>query len=411
MLIFTLFQKDLATALGICNQISPKKADIELFTYCKIEIDPENKSLKLSALNSTVAYSTRVVANTDPSLTEKTAFLVNTDKFAGAVALLGGDQLELSININKKTMVVQGEKSKHTLRLNTEYTNDFLIPSEKPDNLEVVAKMPTNEFFNAIRSALVSVGDRNSYDPVFRNICISIFESQSKVQVVSTDRYRITKTVLAGQFSATSPAFLERSKETGRVNYLIDPKSLQLLVAATNANSSMIGADKSEDMSLKFESDFLWVQFGPESGTRNQLTLRYSDGSYPDYEKIIPQSFACNFELNTSETVSAIKQVYLSAKANTDNKSVMVTIKPAQSQLVMSAETTGGEASESILTIYNYAGQDEEWKQSFNADYLLGYLGGLDTEQVLWESNPGKPSVLSPFGQKERQLYLISGLK
>jgi DNA polymerase-3 subunit beta len=407
MTIFTLFQKDLATALGICNQISPKRSDIDLFTYTKVELDPSNQSLKLSSLNSSLSYFTRVVANCDSS-NDKIEFLVKTEMFANAVTLLNEEQLEISVDLGKKTMIVQGEKSKHTLRLNTEYVNDFIIQKESSENLEIIAKVPAPEFFSSVKSAMVSVGDKNSFDPMFKNICLSLFETEKKMQVVSTDKYRIVKTVVPVEYSSVSDNFKERLKETNRVNYLIDPKSLQLLIIASASETA-----KNPELNLKFESDFLWVQFGGGEGSeaRNQMILRYGEGNYPDYEKIIPQSFACNFELNTAELLAGIKQAYLAAKFNVDNKSVTITVKPGQSQMVLSAETANGEASESVLTIYNYAGQEEDWKQSFNADFLIGYLNNVDSEQVLWESNPGKPSVLSPFGQKARQLYLVSGLK
>jgi len=53
----------------------------------------------------------------------------------------------------------------------------------------------------------------------------------------------------------------------------------------------------------------------------------------------------------------------------------------------------------------------EDWSQSFNADFLLEYLSSVETENVLWESNPGKPAVLSPEGKKETEFYLVSGLR
>jgi hypothetical protein len=59
----------------------------------------------------------------------------------------------------------------------------------------------------------------------------------------------------------------------------------------------------------------------------------------------------------------------------------------------------------------NYEGVSEDWTQSFNSDYLIDYIGTIQTDIVLWEANPGKPSVLSPEGQRATKFCLISGLR
>ena len=109
--------------------------------------------------------------------------------------------------------------------------------------------------------------------------------------------------------------------------------------------------------------------------------------------------------------MAGLRQVYLSARSNLANKTVNVEILPKENKIVLSAETEDGNKSESTLTLKNYEGIDDSWKQSFNADYLMDYLNVLQTEEMVWEANPGKPSVLSPIGEKEKQLYLVSGLK
>jgi DNA polymerase III sliding clamp (beta) subunit (PCNA family) len=114
---------------------------------------------------------------------------------------------------------------------------------------------------------------------------------------------------------------------------------------------------------------------------------------------------------NTSELLSAFKQVYFFAKSNTINKSVELKVVPKDKKIVLTSHTDDGFASESEVALGSYKGAEEEWTQSFNSDYLMDYISSVNTENTLWESNPGKPSVLSPEGQKTTQFYMVSGLR
>jgi hypothetical protein len=75
------------------------------------------------------------------------------------------------------------------------------------------------------------------------------------------------------------------------------------------------------------------------------------------------------------------------------------------------SDSSNGESSESTITLTNYEGISDDWEQPFNSGYLTDYLNTTTTEEILWESNPSKPSILSPKGHKATQMYLVSGLK
>ena len=142
-----------------------------------------------------------------------------------------------------------------------------------------------------------------------------------------------------------------------------------------------------------------------------KLGIRQSSGTYAPYERIVPQSFACTFNLNAKDFLLGLKQVYFSARANTVNKTTQVIVQPNNKKMKLTSQTTDGYSSEAEIDILNYEGTMEDWSQSFNADFLIEYLSMIDTENVLWESNPGKPAVLSPDSKKEEEFYLVSGLR
>ena len=390
MAFISFNQKELYKILNICNQVSKDKNAVEVFTYTKVKIIGE--FVQFSAVNQDVFYQTKIKPVNVEEVDDKTSFLVKTDIFTGGVNLIKDEIIGLDIDIEKNILILQGSKSKHTLRINTDDVEDLVMPEQKEGETEAIVKIETAKLLNANKISNVAVGNaRTVYQPEFLNICYTLIPTEKKIILASTDRYRVSKTILTAEFSSVSTK-LENEKK----NFLIQPKNLGLLEVF----------DNEENLELSFGSNFLWIKVED-----SVIVMRYSEGDFPDYNKIIPQSFACSFSLNTKDLLEALKQVQFAAKISSNSQSMIIQLKPAEKKILLSAETDDGYASESELDIINYEGVEDNWKQSFNIEYLLSYINTIPTETFLWESNPGKPSVLSPKDAKDSTLYLVSGLK
>jgi len=391
MPFLSLSQKKLQKILNICNQISPKKSDVEIFTFLKIGIT-DNK-VSFDAVNQNLSFC----ASLEPANLEFSGdsleFLIKTEVLSGTVGLIKDENVGLDIDIARSTLVIQGSSSKHTLRINTKEVADMVLPETDQQKAEINLKVNSQQLVKSSQVAQVAVGNpKNVYNPEFLSICYSLFPEENKMSIVSTDRYRVVLKNLEIKIKKTI-----EGKNTGMHNYLINPKGLQLL------NSIL---EEEEDVILEFEKDLLWI-----ASTNKKIAIRYGEGEYPDYNKIIPQSFACSFLLNTKEALSALKQVYISARANINNKSVKMEVDPENQKIRFLSEAPDGYSSESNCGLNNYEGGTEAWSQYFNIDYLIDYLSTLQVENFLWEANPGRPSVLSPENQKPTELYLVSGLQ
>jgi DNA polymerase III subunit beta len=390
-LFYSFNQKDLATILGLCNQVSPKKSDVDIFTFTKLNFS-ENE-VNISAFNQSTFYSTKLAYSSLEKQTESYQCLIKTEILSSTVGLLNDDQVSIEIDTDKSTAVIQNSKSKHTLRINTDQLNNFVDPQKKTDTLKARVECKTSQVLEAIKAVIISVGQaKNTFDPTFLNICFTVDSPDNSFIIVATDRFRVTKTKVEAQINDVSDQLKEE-----KVNLLTLPKGLQLLFAF-NTNQ--------EELSFEFLEDLIWINLGSAS-----IALRYSDGVYPDYDKIIPQSFTCQFTLNTKELQEALKQVYYFARTNTNNKTVSLQVKPEDKKIHFTSHTEEGFASESSVQILTYEGALEDWNQSFNSEFLIDYVSTIQTENTLWESNPSKPSVISPENQKDKQLYLISGLR
>jgi DNA polymerase III subunit beta len=384
-------QKDLAKTLANCNMISPRKSEIDLFTYTKFEINKD--SATLTSINSVVYFRTGLqFGRTDIKGKDTVEFLVKTDLIANAVGLMGDDMITIEIDLEKHTLVVQGANSKHTLRIDTDGLKDFVIPTRSEEDIKARIKVSTESILEANRVAQTSVGNpKVVYQPEFLHICYTLDKAQNRLTVVSTDRHRMGLTHVQAVYLSYN------GEEDETINHLINPKNLSLIANSVVAET---------DIEMEFGKDFLTVFVGV-----NELTMRYGEGKFPDYEKIIPSSFSCSFRVDSKETLQALKQVYFSARTNVINKNVSITVSPQEKKLILISKTDDGNSSESTVSMENYEGVSEDWTQSFNSDYLIDYIGTVQTDIVLWEANPGKPSVLSPEGQRATKFCLISGLR
>ncbi len=391
MAFVSLNQKDLQRLLSICSQVSPRNIDVEVFAYTRVRLTKD--FVEFTCFNSTLFFRSRLHPTNLDLAEDEMVFLVKTELFASSVNLIHDEMIGLTVDLEKTSLLLQGSSSKHTLRINLDLLENFVTPERQSEKVQVKITVDSGKIVNANKIAQVAVGNpRTVYQPEFLNICYTIDAGQNKLAVVSTDRYRMAKVVLDAEITEVKEELKNNFK-----NYLLNPKNLSVL-------SSTIEEQKTVEFT--FESDSLWVDLG-----HHEIAMRYGDGVYPDYDKILPQSFACNFLIDTKETLEALKQVFYLARMNSSNKSMTVQVEPEKKQIIFSAMTGDGYASESSATLLEYDGNKESWSQLFNAEYLLDYINVTTAEKILWEANPSKPSVLSPENQKEKQLYLVSGLK
>jgi NACalpha-BTF3-like transcription factor len=158
MSIFISFnQSDLQRVLGVCNQISPKRSDVEIFTYTRIDIQAQEATF--STLNANAFYQAKLNSqNLDNA--QSYSLLVKTDVLTNTVNLIQDDVVSFDIQEGKNTLLIQGSKAKHTLRFNTELVDNFKIPEKKTETVQAQAVVPTSDFAHALKNAFISVGQK-----------------------------------------------------------------------------------------------------------------------------------------------------------------------------------------------------------------------------------------------------------
>ena len=389
MLTVTVKYSELQKFLAIASQISPKKNDLEIITYTKIDIYDD--LIKLESSNITFAAIGKIKLEGAPQA-EKHSFLIKTDLFFDCISSFTGDTVDLLVDIDSHQITIKVNLSKAKLRINTDLVKDWRELKAVDSALHKTGvKILGSDFNHLSKLALISVGQpKIVLQPEFLNICLSIDPTQNKFAIVSSDRFRLSLNINPLEYIS-----LENNKLSEPTNFIISTKVIALLSRVLPDSSTL---------EISLNTDDAWFKFD-----NIELYSQYIDGKYPDYEKIVPQSFSCSLQVDKDELLKAIKQVYFLSR-NQFNKDITFYVNPTEKKIVITSKSDVLGESENQISILESEGDQSEWQQSFNATYFLDYLSLINDKILTWDANPGKPSVLYAKDGKSKGLYLVCGL-
>ncbi len=124
------------------------------------------------------------------------------------------------------------------------------------------------------------------------------------------------------------------------------------------------------------------------------LTSRLIEGTFPNYEQVIPKKNDAQIKLNSKEALSAVKQMSLLAVDKTSSIKFLF----GRGTLRVSASAQGlGEGEVEMVTNYN----GENLEIAFNPSFLMDILKNVDDDQVYFElSNALTPALITPTKDK-----------
>jgi DNA polymerase-3 subunit beta len=133
------------------------------------------------------------------------------------------------------------------------------------------------------------------------------------------------------------------------------------------------------------------------------FTSRSLEGTYPNYQALVPASFSQRITLDRRAFVAALERV--AVLADRHNNVVKLTVDPAIDRVAIRADAQDvGSGSESLA-----AGiEGDEIQIAFNVRYLLDGLKTMASERVLLLGNaPTTPVVIRPDEEDAGFTYLV----
>ena len=363
----TVLQENLARGLGVVSKaVSPRST---LPVLANVLIASDEGRLRLSATNLELGITCWIPARID----EEGSTTVPARTFSDLVATLPGDQVLLKLDPQTQTLNVRGGSS----------TNDI-----KCIDAQEFPPMPVPDFEGAVQ---INVGDfremihqvafaasSDEARPVLMGVLLQV--DKDKLTMAAADGFRLSvrKAVLSTPSSAP-------------VSAIVPAQALKEL--------ARVATDSEEPIYMILPKGRGQVVFRVKDV---EVVSQLIDGTFPDYQQIIPRSYKSRTLVSTSSLLKACKQAEIFARegsnvARLNIKSSQGEMQPSELEISATSEETG--KNETIVEATVDGGG---LLIAFNVKFLREALEVIRTPNVALETSaPNAPGVVKPVGDDQ----------
>ncbi|PWT74360.1 MAG: DNA polymerase III subunit beta [Chloroflexi bacterium] len=370
----TCKQQDLAKGLTVVGHAVSTRTTLPILSH--ILLATEGDQLRLSATNLDIGITCHVPAQ----VKEDGITTVPAKLFTDLITNLPPASIELSLAVDTQSLKVSSQRSQATIR-GMDPADFPAIPSAEGGEPPVILDTATlREMINQTTFAAATDDAR----PVFTGV---LARSQSNtLTFASADSFRLAlrREPLPG--AATSGDVLIPARALNELARILPAEGSVRMLVTPNRNQVLFEAE-----GIKLVSSLIVGQF-------------------PNFEAILPKSYATRAAINTADFRQAAKRVALFARDSSNIVRLRIDagenggITPGTVTLAANADDLG-DAMEPLVAAVDGAGLEV----IFNVRYLTDVLAVIDTEEVALELNsPDKPGVIKPNGASGGDyLYII----
>lgn len=363
----TVLQENLAHGLSVVSRaVSPRST---LPVLANILIATDEGRLRLSATNLELGITCWVPARIE----QDGSTTVPARTFSDLVNTLPGDQVLLSLNASTQTLNVRGGTSTNDIKC---IDAQEFPPLPVPD-LKGAVQLNVADFREMIQQvAFAASGDEAR--PVLMGVLIQV--EKDKLTMAAADGFRLS--VRKANLSAPAPASL---------TVIVPARALTELarVAADGEESLSMVAPKGRGQVLFHVKDV-------------EVVSQLIDGTFPDYQQIIPRSHKSRTLVSTSALLKACKQAEIFARegsnvARLNIKTANGDLQPSEVEISATSEETGKNE-----TIVEATVDGSGVLIAFNVKFLREALEVIKTPNVALETSaPNAPGVVRPVGDDD----------
>ena len=266
------------------------------------------------------------------------------------------------------TFIINDNNTIDIVSNNGKYTLAYLDSNEFPSVVEIEnasqVTLMGDILATAIQSTFFATGN-DDLRPIMNGVFFNFTEEG--LIFAATDAHKLVK--------------YERQdiKSDQPAAFVIPKKPLNLLKGILAGSETQVTIEYNES-NAKFSFDQL------------DYVCRLIDGTYPNYEAVIPKENPNKLTLNRSQFYNSVNRLSLFSNKTTHQ----IRLKVAGSSLVISAEDVDySNKGEERLTC-NYHGEDMEI--GFNSKFLKEMINNLDSDEIMLEmSMPNRAGILTPL--------------
>jgi DNA polymerase III subunit beta len=370
-------QEKLQLSLSQVEKITGK--DVTLPILNNILLKADKNSLTAIATNLETGISWKLLSKTE----EEGSIVLPAQTFSSLIRSLPGGSVVIETQGNSVTVINDRRKS----NLNGLSADEF---PALPVNIEGEFIMIRADILCQALSQVVNFTSVSSVKPEIAGVYM-VF-TKDGVKIVATDSFRLGEKKITGQKNQT----------------LINDHSIILPLRAAKEIISIFG-DKQKNISIFFTNNQITIDL-PQSDDADQPHIQFIsrliEGEFPDYQAIIPASYAANVVFSKKELLNHLKSAGLFAGKNNEIN-MKLDEKNAIMEISSKSADLGGYDSE--MKPENVSGKNISI--TFNCRFLEDGLNSIKSDKCIFEfSSDDGPVVLKP-SEDQSFIYILMPIK
>jgi DNA polymerase-3 subunit beta len=363
----TVLQENLARGLGtVSKAVSPRST---LPVLANILIASDEGRLRLSATNLELGITCWIPARIE----EEGSTTVPSRTFNDLVSTLPSDQVMLKLDVKTQTLNVRGGTSTNDIKC---IDAQEFPPLPVPD-LDGAVQINSGDFREMIHQ-VVFAASTDEARPVLMGVLVQV--EKDKLTMAAADGFRLS--VRKAVLSTPVPA---------PVSAIIPAQALKEL--------ARVAGDGEEPIYMVLPKGRGQVVFRVKDV---EVVSQLIDGTFPDFNQIIPRSYKSRTLVSTASLLKACKQAEIFARegsnvARFNIKSAQGELQPSEVEISATSEETG--KNETIVEATVDGGG---LLIAFNVKFLREALEVIRTPNVALETSaPNAPGVVKPVGEDD----------
>jgi DNA polymerase-3 subunit beta len=363
----TVERAALLKALGHVHRVVERRNTIPILSNVLLRAEAEGLKLKATDLDMEVTETIRADVSQAGATTIPAHVIYDIVR-----KLPEGSQVSLETTGETGQMQLRSGRSRFMLQALSE--SDF--PDLAAGEMQVSFALPAQDLKRLIEKTqfAISTEETRYYLNGIYLHTIEV-EGETKLRAVSTDGHRLARIEMpAPEGSAGMPGLIVPRKAVAEIQKLVDDGGAEVKVELSTAK-----------IRLTFD--------GGEGGEAASsggvvLTSKLIDGTFPDYQRVIPTGNDKLLTVERGEFAKAVDRV--STISSERGRAVKLAL--SEGRLTLSVNNPdSGNAVEELDVSYDAAPLDV----GFNARYLLDITGQLDGDTAVFKlADPGSPTVI-----------------
>jgi DNA polymerase-3 subunit beta len=363
----TVLQENLARGLGIVSKaVSPRST---LPVLANVLIASDEGRLRLSATNLEMGITCWIPARIE----EEGSTTVPSRTINDLVSTLPADQVMLKLDVGTQTLNVRGGTSTNDIKC---IDAQEFPPLPVPD-LDGALQINSGDFREMIHQVAFAASSDEAR-PVLMGVLVQV--DQDKLTMAAADGFRLS--VRKAILSAPVPA---------PVSAIVPAQAVKELARVAN--------DGEEPIYMVLPKGRGQVIFRVKDV---EVVSQLIDGTFPDFNQIIPRSYKSRTLVSTSSLLKACKQAEIFARegsnvARFNIKSAQSEMQPSEVEISATSEETGKNE-----TIVEATVDGSGVLIAFNVKFLREALEVIRTPNVALETSAANaPGVVRPVGEDD----------